>query len=68
MSREIKLRTPGKPALSSSKAQRPTLRLVSEQSKKPIGPDPELKALLEELQRPRKKTVRRDDDDEPDAA
>ncbi len=37
MSREIKLRNPGKPALSSSKAHRPTLRLVSEQPKRPIS-------------------------------
>ncbi len=67
MSREIKLRTPGKPALPSSKAERATLRLVSEQPKRPIGSDPELKALLEQLGRPRKKTMRQDDD-EPDVA
>ncbi len=67
MDKVIKLRTPGKPVFSDSKADRPTLRLISEQPKRPVGPDPELKALLEELQRPRKKTMRQDDD-APDAA
>lgn len=66
MSREIKLRTPGKPAFSDRKAERPKLRLISEQPNRPVGPDPELKALLEQLRQPRK-VVRRDDD-EPDAA
>lgn len=60
MSSKIKLRTPAKPAFSD-KAERPTLRLIAEQPKRPVGPDPELKALLEQLRRPRP-TVKRDDD------
>ncbi len=67
MSRAIKLRTPGKRAFTDKEEEeRPQLRLVSEQSARPVGPDPELKALLEQLQQPRK--LVRKDDDEPDAA
>jgi hypothetical protein len=49
MSSEIKLRIPGKRAFSDDKAEHPRLRLVSEQPSRPVGPDPELKELLDEL-------------------
>jgi hypothetical protein len=66
VSSEIKLRTPGKRAFSDRKVERPKLRLVVSNAPKPLPTDPELKALIEKLQRPHK-AIRRDDDG-PDAA
>ncbi len=71
MSQKIKLREPGKRAFSNDKAEHPRLRLVSEQPSRPVGPDPEIKAMLEDMNR--RYRVNRErlvatGDDEPSAA
>jgi hypothetical protein len=68
VSREIKLRKPGKRAFPDRPTERTPLRLIpSGRIEKPLQHDDELMRLLDEL-RGRQKPIKSDDEEGPEAA